>query len=477
MKSLVLFPLSAILFFACNDAATHEGKIETPNDVAEVTTSSVSEESNPSPVAETIAAPVSKPRKFRQKSLNKVSLPLPSDELILPQKQSQAFVFRPDKDTLITCAEGTILRINAKCFIDAQTCEPVLTPIKMEVKEFYKTSDILLAKLSTWANGEILETSGMLHLSASSNDRECVIDDGKFIEITFPTEEKKEGMQLFTGTWTPDNQMNWQMVSGSRDRNEIVKVPDTLASFHYGYDQFTQYLSARLQPNYGTARYGQNYRNVISFIVDTVGTIVGPVADKGMNDPFTKDVISALNEYGSMKPARLNGVSVNTRFYLPVSYGVYNNRCFENNYYMNVTGYQSVRDTSYVPPTPQRFINYTFQGGSLGWINCDRFLNIPKEEKTDIFVKQPVNKDTRVNLVMHNYSSILSSYWGSDGYRFTGVPKGEPVTLIVFKSIDGVAHMAVKHTTTDERDHNDLEFREIPMDAVSDGIERALVVI
>lgn len=476
MKSLVLFPLSAILFFACNDAATHEGKIETPNDVAEVTTSSVTEESSPSPIAETIAAPVSKPQKVRQKSLNKVPLPLPSDELILPQKPNQAFVFRPDKDTLITCAEGTILRINAKCFIDAQTCEPVLTPIKMEVKEFYKTSDILLAKLSTWANGEILETGGMLHLSASSNDRECVIDDGKFIEITFPTEEKKEGMQLFTGTWTPDNQMNWQVVPGSRDRNEIVKVPDTLASFHYGYDAFASYLNTALSSNNWADSRSSGYSGMISFVVDSTGKILAPVSNQCKSEAFCDDVISAILMYGYMKPAKLKGEAVNSRFFLPVTYRTYNNRCFENRAYMNTSGYKSA-EVSFNTPSPAEISDYVMRSNGLGWINCDRFLTWPAEMKKDIYVRQSNKGSVRMDLVFHNYNAVLSSQIGAGGFYFYSIPKGEPVTLIAMKRVAGKTYLAMKRTTTDDDKWDDIEYRAVDIDNYHQELQSAFVAL
>jgi hypothetical protein len=78
------------------------------------------------------------------------------------------------------------------------------------VTEYYKLSDILLANLSTVSNGKHLETGGMLFIEAKKGAIELELKDNKPIDISFPTKNKKQGMQLFSGEWK-DKNMNWTL--------------------------------------------------------------------------------------------------------------------------------------------------------------------------------------------------------------------------------------------------------------------------
>lgn len=86
----------------------------------------------------------------------------------------------------------------------------------------------------------------------------------------------------------------------------------------------------------------------------------------------------------------------------------------------------------------------------LGWINCDRFLQIPREQRTLLFVEA----EAPVNMVFKDINSILSGTRrkrnGKTAYTFSGVPKGRPVTLFSVKKQDGEILLAIRHTQTGE---------------------------
>jgi len=49
---------------------------------------------------------------------------------------------------------------------------------------------MILGGLSTTSNGKLLETGGMLYISATTNGEKCDLKKGKNIEIAFPKKKQ-----------------------------------------------------------------------------------------------------------------------------------------------------------------------------------------------------------------------------------------------------------------------------------------------
>ncbi|WP_298753866.1 hypothetical protein [uncultured Psychroserpens sp.] len=144
------------------------------------------------------------------------------------KKKPQIIQLNTDKDRTITCKEGTILKIKKGTFINPNTQQIVTGKINLNVTEYYKLSDILLANLSTVSHGKQLETGGMLYIEAKQNGTALELKDDSPIEIQFPTTNKKPEMQLFSGQWSNDN-INWTLQSDVIEdlevQEETVEVP------------------------------------------------------------------------------------------------------------------------------------------------------------------------------------------------------------------------------------------------------------
>lgn len=125
-------------------------------------------------------------------------------------KRAQIIRLNTQSDTIIKCKEGTVLRITKGSFIHPYSQKPVTGTIDLRLTEYYKLSDILMANLSTVSNGNQLETGGMLHIEAKQNDADLKLKPDASIEISFPTSNKKDGMQLFSGEWKDEN-INWTL--------------------------------------------------------------------------------------------------------------------------------------------------------------------------------------------------------------------------------------------------------------------------
>ncbi len=135
-------------------------------------------------------------------------------------KKAQVFLIRPDRDTVLYGTEGTVMRIPAGTFVQGGSPDAeVKEPIEIRLREFYSMADILLERLSTMAGPKLLETGGMVQLSAATADgRECKLKPGSDFELGFPATRSIEGMQLYDGQSTNGHGLNWKLAPQRNQR-------------------------------------------------------------------------------------------------------------------------------------------------------------------------------------------------------------------------------------------------------------------
>ncbi|MBJ6108585.1 hypothetical protein JAO73_06180 [Hymenobacter sp. BT523] len=122
---------------------------------------------------------------------------------------AQPFAIRPGRDTMVTGAQGTQLLLPAGIWaLPAADSNAVVT---LELREFYSPADMVLAGLSTTAGPQLLETGGMLHLTATANGQPVQLRPGAFVHLRMPAKEKKPGMQLFAGVEKGPGRIDWQV--------------------------------------------------------------------------------------------------------------------------------------------------------------------------------------------------------------------------------------------------------------------------
>ncbi|WP_460503548.1 hypothetical protein, partial [Hymenobacter agri] len=122
----------------------------------------------------------------------------------------QEFVVRPGRDTLLIGQQGTQL------FVPADAWDVPLTsgPVRLQLREFYTTPDIILAGLGTMSSGRLLETGGMIHVSATNDaGRPVALQAGRRLGLRMPAKELKPGMRLFRGEAVGRRSPNWVLDS------------------------------------------------------------------------------------------------------------------------------------------------------------------------------------------------------------------------------------------------------------------------
>ena len=147
-------------------------------------------------------------------------------------KKPQIFNVNTERDTIVRCAEGTLIRFAPKSFRDKKTGNEVAGIIQIKVTEFYQLSDMLFANLSTTSDGQLLETGGMLNIEASKSGSQLELKAELPMEISFPKKGNRKGMQLFAGSWEEDGNINWNLqdeeliqINPSVETVENLEVP------------------------------------------------------------------------------------------------------------------------------------------------------------------------------------------------------------------------------------------------------------
>ncbi|MBF9143476.1 hypothetical protein [Hymenobacter properus] len=147
-------------------------------------------------------------------------------------KTAQVFRIRPDRDTVLYGSEGTVMRVPAGTFVQGNTRQGTAPEglVEIKLREFYSMADILLERLSTMAGPRLLETGGMVQLSATTADgRECKLKPGSAFELGFPATRPIDGMQLYNGQSTATRGLNWKLAP----QHEATKPAKRWISWQY----------------------------------------------------------------------------------------------------------------------------------------------------------------------------------------------------------------------------------------------------
>ncbi len=377
-------------------------------------------------------------------------------------KTTQRYTIDPAKDTLLVCDEGTTLYIEAGSFCSPEGAS-ITAPVELSVKEFYNISDILMANLSTRSGERLLETGGMLHIEASAAGAPCELDESSFIEITMPSSGKKDDMQLFSGNWNDEGQINWQVQEDTRDLNGIVAIVDTLARFYESEAEIKSQIRQAIQPSGGHTPWTPSESVKLECVITRDGKIIDPKVLECSNEDFGKAAATAIQRF-SMRPAVHNGVPVNSRMTIPIAIGVQRTTAYDKFFGTEASLYahRSAPGNSLSNKSKAVSItDYLFRTNKLGWINCDSFIKIAPEDKTDymVLIDNPIGLDA--SMVFQKSRTVLKGQMTAGGVVFMGVPINEPVQLVIIKFEGNTPHLAIHQTMTNGTFNKKLAFEEV----------------
>ena len=201
-------------------------------------------------------------------------------ELVNPEPTRRTI--RASSGGSITAKEGTILKVPANTFVDRDG-NPVKGSVTLVVDEFLDLGQALANGLTTFSGGRRLETGGMMQIQAlDESGNQLKLAEGKEITLKIPTQDLKNGMQMFTGKrangsldWIPQgngvqNQFGFRRQDMQRVYNgEYVRR----AQFPGGPLALSTYLEKFLEYPSDAARRGITGSCTMKFSVDINGKV------------------------------------------------------------------------------------------------------------------------------------------------------------------------------------------------------------
>ncbi len=277
------------------------------------------------------------------------------EELQKLSDKSQTFAITNDQADTIVTKNGTRIIIRPKTFVfhDGQDAKEL---IKIELREVFDRSDMILNGLGTVSDGRLLESFGMIYLRATSGDRELKIRDNESIALSIANKREGFSGELFYGSES-NSQLNWEYAGATTDTTEVIEtiipMSDGLASIKRTTYKFVNGLREFVSDTLFIIKY--------ECCLDSVEEVVG-----------------------------------DTVYYIP------------------------------------KF--YEFELTNLGWINCDRFIDIINKVDLDIELKnfsQPIGY-----IVFNDINSVVEVLFNAQGKAIVlNLPKNYQADLVILDKI------------------------------------------
>lgn len=414
----------------------------------------------------------------------------------------------------MTCKEGTKITIPAKSFINVKTGKLARGIVNLEVTEYYKLSDMLLANLTTKSNKKQLETGGMLYLEANKKGEKLKLKPGKRIQMAFKSKGKKE-MQLFSGE-EHNNGVNWKLETQNKTfeniEEEDVEVAFSVVEKAPVFPGCEMVTEQRKRDCLKTEMNNFVVENFDKTIAEKLGLIGkhkistffkirkdGSIVDlsiQAAHKDLANEMKRVVKSLPQLQPARQRKQLVRVPYYLPFEFrigkstksnrskiiiksdttyarisqakldsilnaiGLKNTKTFEKK--LDSLGVYGVL-TSEID-------RYVFSTTKLGWINCDRFLRF-KGRKIKYKVKIKNSKGANVKMIFKSVSSILPAKNYNDEFHFGSIPINADVVLIAIKKENNKLFLGKKEIKIETLSQIDLNFKEVTIQELKNEFE------
>ena len=358
------------------------------------------------------------------------------EDLLVLKKDFQNFEINATEGGTIYAEEGTIVRISENSF-ETLSGKDVKDEIMVSIKEYYRTSDMLLAKLSTMSNGRMLETGGMVYIEARYKNQELKLKRGKDIEILLATRGKAGDMLPFMGAFAENGEMNWARSANTSLLNKVM------------FEDSNDY------------RNGKNCGGV----VDDSNCSIDPKLL-----PFWKKVgeyfIPGKHTFcRNRKPYYKNDELWETG--MTKQELAAKQAAFKNNFAELI---ENAPDAQTVNGMANYYIMNNY---NLGWINCDRFYYLKEQDKTNLIINEKPDSKTNYKVVFKNINSIMAPTYSGNRFGVFNVPKNQNVIIVAIRYNNNTHQIELKleETNTSRWDENlQLDFEVVS----ADELKRAL---
>jgi hypothetical protein len=418
----------------------------------------------------------------------------------LLRAQTETYQINPTKDTLITCPKGTVVFLPANS-LELPNGKSPTNSIELKIKECYEVSEFIGDHLTTvTTDGAILESGGMVNISASSNGDELKMKKGSEFAVYFPKKTAANDMQLFYGNQGVNGMVNWNLDSVATDfqnsssmisqdrmksKNESIEgVVYNSKPLFYMYngkeseilndwkfkeskenfmDYFFQNFS--VSKDIYEAVKANNLQIRVTFDLDKSGNL---------NDIFYKETgiqeldSSVLDFFNTLPMLDISSIRRHRKSkQYQMVIGPYFNGSRENQLEFVVKNieekYASFKDQAISQIDQSELNYYVLAASSFGWINCDRFYQSP-EKKLDyvVNVKDKIG-DMKIVIVFKEMNSIMQGYQQNGQTKFAKIPINQSIKIIGISYENEKPMLAIAETITSEQGFELTDFKEFTL--------------
>lgn len=405
----------------------------------------------------------------------------------------------PSKDQWVTGRQGTAVRFPAHALTDAQG-QPVNGNVQVTITEALALNDMIAEGLSTEADGRILVSGGMMRVDAADEQGNPLrLTDGGQVLVSLPARLRQQGMTLFTSSsgadWSDTRRppldlskaelperpyCAWPAFQPPRYKADLSGKPtkpvepvrpiepspprrESYQSTVRWYDMFRKTrIAARDEARYASAMdvYAEKmtrYESKMSTYHDECRTwperwsrfktaFAEWQSDTACaREAFWRDALPLAEERFKAQVAEQRAICEERE------------RIWRAQYEVAMTRYGSMLDS--LGLSGARDLGaYVFSSSQLGWINCDRFYDVPAAQKHDIIVYDTDTAEKQVYLIFTGINSMIRmGRDASDRYIQQDVPRNEPAVVVAYKVVDGRAWLC--HQKVARGRHQQLDFR------------------
>lgn len=376
---------------------------------------------------------------FQRQQQTKNPLAKLFDQTIVPSK---FFPVDGAKGGTLIGDRGTKVIIPENAFVDLKG-NPVTGKVDFEFKEIIDKSDIVLSNVPTMANGELLESKGVVFLDAKSEGQPLRIAPDKTIEVEFVNGSKEEGMQGFSGAYDRSGRMNWTPFE-----SPLTADPKTLM-FKDGKHDVRAYIIS-LMENCSPCRGWDKLEVIVDYDPETGRT--DQVKTIGRNNCYraiSPDIIQHIVWKGKAEVSGQVKFELNLTLFpqadksdrnIPTippnsSFSHYDSkheRADELAIEMAQERARRAKELADKAEVEGRLKGSTTSVANLGWVNWDKYDDTPNT--TEFFVNlkgSAENKNARIFVAYKDANLVMdANQSGPNAYRFSKAPEGIPGYVI-----------------------------------------------
>lgn len=420
----------------------------------------------------------------------------------LKENSVSEFEVNTSTKSILKAKNGSKVIIEPNSFVN-KSGNRVNEKVKVTITEAIKLEDWVANNLSTESNGQLLESGGMMKITAQTiSGDEVDLDPSKPILVSLPNSANQldQRMQMFTSS----NGANWSAITGNRPLNlsgiEMRPFPKSkharlkLTPFEVDYSTKPRRPMKIYEPTEPHKPREIDMRwNIHWYTLNKKKKEQKNIADYHKNlDAYYKrmerfqkkdkkykiaelDHQKDLMTYEEDLKAWFDSVEVIRENWksLPVNAQAIREFDSLSNLYSiihqkQIDDWRAERKVKIgeiadkmddLGITNASALNtYVFTMNTLGWINCDRFINVPQSQKRKIVIADADTTSKKVLLVLKNMNSSMSLTKKGGEYVNNQIPKNEEVMVFSFKVVDGKPQVCLKEIELGE-DEIKMDFK------------------